>query len=377
MMNENQVSSSVALHTLDKAHLQALLDALSTQQYRIFGPTVRENAVTYQEITNLEQLPTGWRDEQSGGRYRLVKSDRPALFDYVVGPHGWKKIFYPSLHKIWSARKSGHSFEIQSPGEADNPRIALLGVRPCELKALAIHDQILSHGTYDDPYYRRLRANAFIIAVNCARPGGNCFCASMDTGPEAKSGFDLALTEVFADGHHSFVIEVGSEKGKALLDTVPAQPATDADQTAARHVIDQAVSSMGKHLKTAGLKDRLNTRFDSKHWEKVAERCLSCGNCTMVCPTCFCVNVIDSTDLAGQQADRERCWDSCFSVGFSYIHGGAVRASEQSRYRQWLMHKLAYWQDQFGVPGCVGCGRCITWCPVGIDITEEAAVLAK
>jgi sulfhydrogenase subunit beta (sulfur reductase) len=134
---------------------------------------------------------------------------------------------------------------------------------------------------------------------------------------------------------------------------------------------------MGRTLDTEGLKDVLSRNFDSLHWEEIAKRCLSCGNCTMVCPTCFCASVEDSSDLTGQKAERVRKWDSCFSRDFSYIHGGQIRSSVMSRYRQWMTHKLGYWQDQFGSSGCVGCGRCITWCPVGIDITEEARALRK
>jgi sulfhydrogenase subunit beta (sulfur reductase) len=107
----------------------------------------------------------------------------------------------------------------------------------------------------------------------------------------------------------------------------------------------------------------------------VASRCLGCANCTLACPTCFCASVSDTTDLEGETAARVRRWDSCFTLDHSYIHGGSVRASLRARYRQWLTHKLASWIDQFGVSGCVGCGRCITWCPVGIDITEEVAAI--
>ena len=376
-MNKNQDPALAALHIIDRAQFQALLDTLSSRQYRIFGPSVRESAVTCQEISTVEELPVGWGDEQSGGHYRLVKSDRPALFDYVVGPHSWKKILYPSLLKIWSARKSGRSFGIQASPETSIPKLALLGVRPCELKALAIHDQILMQGDFQDPNYRRLRAEAFVVAVNCARPSGTCFCTSMGTGPKAKEGFDLALTEIFIDGRHSFTIEAGSEQGRDVLDSLPVRPASEAERSAARQVVERAIGSMRPRLETTGLKERLYARFDSPQWEAVAERCLTCGNCTMVCPTCFCANVIDSTDLTGQQADRDRYWESCFTVDFSYIHGGAIRTTDRARYRQWLMHKLAYWQDQFGVIGCVGCGRCITWCPVGIDIAQEATTVVE
>jgi Fe-S-cluster-containing hydrogenase component 2 len=115
---------------------------------------------------------------------------------------------------------------------------------------------------------------------------------------------------------------------------------------------------------------------ESAHWQDVADRCLTCGNCTMVCPTCFCTTTEDTTDLTGQRTERSQRWASCFELDFSYLHGGSVRVSGESRYRQWITHKLSSWHDQFGNSGCVGCGRCIAWCPTGIDITAEVAALA-
>ncbi len=114
--------------------------------------------------------------------------------------------------------------------------------------------------------------------------------------------------------------------------------------------------------------------LDHPIWDDIAARCLACTNCTLVCPTCFCSTVEDATDLLGT-ATRTRRWDSCFSSDFSNLHGHPVRSSTRSKYRQWMTHKLSYWYDQFGMSGCVGCGRCITWCPVAIDITAEMAQL--
>lgn len=363
--------------SIDKDQLQAILDRLAEQKYTIFGPTIRENAVTYNQMSSVDQLPVGWTDEQDGGRYRLKKSAQPSLFEYVVGPHSWKKVLYPALVKLWSAKKTERGFEIDAPSNTGAPKIALLGVRPCELKALAIHDQILAGGDYVDPYYQSIRRDAFIIAVNCVRPGGTCFCASIGTGPQASEGFDLALTEIFLDSGQRLLVEVGSARGQHVLEALGLQPATEAELATARQALERAADSMGRRLDTDQLKERLYAGFDDPYWDEIAERCLTCGNCTMVCPTCFCMNIQDSTNLTGTTAERERCWDSCFASNFSYIHGGSIRISGYARYRQWLMHKLAYWQDQFGVLGCVGCGRCITWCPVGIDITKEASVLTK
>ncbi len=138
---------------------------------------------------------------------------------------------------------------------------------------------------------------------------------------------------------------------------------------------ESTAAQMGRTLDVTDIRDLLYRNSEHPRWDEVADRCLTCGNCTMVCPTCFCASVDDVTDLAGEEASRERRWESCFTLEHSYVHGGSVRRSGKARYRQWMTHKLASWIDQFGTSGCVGCGRCITWCPVAIDITEEAAAI--
>ncbi|HWH71517.1 MAG TPA: 4Fe-4S dicluster domain-containing protein, partial [Candidatus Sulfotelmatobacter sp.] len=243
--------------------------------------------------------------------------------------------------------------------------------------AIAILDKVFLGGPYVDPTYQARRQEAFIIAVNCGKAGGTCFCVSMQTGPKATFGFDLALTEVLQGVRHYFVVEVGTERGAEVLRQVPHQPASAQDQAAADQVIAQTASHMGRTLDTTDIKGLLYRNYEHPRWDQVVRRCLTCANCTMVCPTCFCMTVEDVTDLTGDYAERWRKWDSCFTMDFSYLHGGSVRATPRSRYRQWMTHKLATWIDQFGTSGCVGCGRCITWCPVAIDITEEARAIRQ
>jgi ferredoxin len=230
-------------------------------------------------------------------------------------------------------------------------------------------------GQYLDNSYKIRRDHAFIVAVNCGQAGGTCFCVSMDAGPKVDAGFDLALTELIEEGSHMFVLEVGSAAGADMVKDLPGRPASEEEIKAAEEVVARTKGQMERSLDTSGLKELLQANPNHPRWEEVAQRCLTCGNCTNVCPTCFCTTVDDTTDLAGATAERVRRWDSCFTLDFSYIHGGSVRNSARSRYRQWMTHKLAHWIDQFGSSGCVGCGRCITWCPVGIDITEEAAAI--
>jgi ferredoxin len=233
----------------------------------------------------------------------------------------------------------------------------------------------LLDGPFADPNYRARRQGTFIVAVNCGVAGNTCFCASMDTGPKAEAGFDLALTEIVAAGERAFLVETGSEEGRALLNRLPQREATADEIADAEAIVARTTASMGREMRSDDVHDLLLRNLDHPRWDDVAERCLTCGNCTMVCPTCFCTSVEESSDLAGLESARERRWDSCFTMDFSYIHGGSVRASTRSRYRQWMTHKLATWFDQFGTSGCVGCGRCITWCPVGIDITEEVRAI--
>ena len=196
----------------------------------------------------------------------------------------------------------------------------------------------------------------------------------MGTGPELSEGYDLVLTELLAGGHR-FLIEPGSTKGADVLRSLPVEPAATQDLGQAEAVLGEVREHMGRDMDTDGLKDVLYANAEHPRWDEVASRCLACANCTMVCPTCFCFNTEDRPSLDGARADRWRTWDSCFSLGYSYIHGGPIRTSTRARYRQWATHKLATWIDQFGTSGCVGCGRCITWCPVGIDITEEVRAI--
>jgi ferredoxin len=197
----------------------------------------------------------------------------------------------------------------------------------------------------------------------------------MNSGPKVETGYDVALTEIVDDGEHRFVTEAGSAAGEEILAELPRQRATGEDLAAAEAIVERTAASMGRHMRSDDLHELLLSNLEHPRWDDVADRCLTCGNCTMVCPTCFCTSVEDSSDLAGVDVSRSRRWDSCFTMDFSHLPGGSVRASSRSRYRQWMTHKLATWIDQFGSSGCVGCGRCLTWCPVGIDITEEVRAI--
>lgn len=358
---------------LQREHLPLLFEALQQQGYELVGPTIQENVIVYDTLASVNDLPIGWTDEQEGGTYRLKRRKDHALFGYAVGPHSWKKYLFPPQVRLWKAERQGQDITMTAE-TPDSTKRAFIGVRSCELSAIAIQDNVFLHGEAIDSHYHTRRENMFVIAVNCAQAGGTCFCASMQTGPKATAGFDLAFTEIL-EPHHHFVVEVGSDRGAAVLENIPVTIATPQDQEQAERIVAETAQHMGRTLETQDIKELLYTNLEHPRWDDVASRCLTCANCTMVCPTCFCSTVEDTTDITGDHAERCRQWDSCFTMDFSYLHGGSVRVSTKSRYRQWMTHKLASWMDQFGTSGCVGCGRCITWCPVGIDITEEVKAI--
>lgn len=368
-----------------KWQLPALLDLLRANGYRVVGPRVSSGAIVYEELQPGSELPQGWVDRQDGGTYRIQQDERAGYFDYAVGPHSLKPFVFPPRETLVQLEKCEQTWKVEYPVVEREP-LAVLGVRSCDLHALAIQDRVFLEGPYQDAHYRARRERLFLIVVQCRRAVATCFCHSMGTGPRAESGFDWALTEL----DDRFVLEIGSEQGESLASQwADVSDASEEEcQRAERQSADLAATMhqrtgltvdsgepRDRSLNTEGIRDLLLSNLDHARWDHVADRCLSCTNCTMVCPTCFCSSVQEVTDLTGDQVTRERHWDSCFTAEHSRMSTGVVRATTKARYRQWLTHKLASWIDQYGQSGCVGCGRCITWCPVGIDLTEEVAAI--
>ncbi len=366
-----------AKYVLQASQFQFLFDALTARGYQVIGPKLQDGAIVYDALSSVQDLPAGWTDQQEAGTYRLENRSDSAFFGYTVGPYSWKKFLHLPARKLKRGKSAEGEFHFVSENE-EIPKLAFVGVRACELHAMTIQDKIFMGGTYRDSSYAERRENIFVIAVNCGKAGGTCFCVSMKTGPKASGGYDWVLTEVIEKDRHYFVVESGTGAGKEILageeilKELDCPLAAEAEIALSERIVEETACQMGRRLKTEGIKDLLYKNLEHPHWDEVANRCLTCGNCTMVCPTCFCASIAEITDLTGEKVERVQKWDSCFTEDFSYIHGGSIRKTAKSRYRQWMTHKLAYWIDQFGTSGCVGCGRCITWCPAGIDITEEA-----
>ncbi|MFH8371729.1 4Fe-4S dicluster domain-containing protein [Streptomyces sp. NPDC018031] len=360
---------------LDRGGLDALIQTLTARGRTVIGPTVRDGAIVLQELDSAAQLPYGWGVELEAGHYRLRERDDGAAFAHSAGPQSWKSYLHPQRVRQWSADRTPDGDMTFAEDAAPQPSYAFLGVRPCDLRAIAIQDRVLTGGPHTDTGYRARRTGAFLIAVECTEPGATCFCVSMGSGPAADGGYDLAMTEVVDDAGHRFLTRAGSAEGADILAGLPHSAADPGTVSAARDAVAGAADRMGRSMPPVSLRELMGDSLEAERWNDVAQRCLTCGNCTMACPTCFCTTTEDVTDLTGDHAERWRRWDSCFDLAFSGMHGTPVRSTGRSRYRQWMTHKLGTWYDQFGSSGCVGCGRCIVWCPVGIDITEEAAAL--
>ena len=380
MLRQDDQSARGAWSVIGIAGFDALLSILRDRGYRLIGPRVEAGAIVLGSIRSSGDLPTGVGAIQAPGTYRLDADGRAESFTLGAPAGSWKRILYPPEERLWRARREGQDFVIEDESaEDDAGPLALVGVHPCDLAAIGILDRVLANQEHTaDSRYRARRERTLVIAINCISPAETCFCASMGTGPHADSGFDLVLQplvpETGAD-RRQLLVAAGTETGAELLTHINRRSASEDERADAEAASTKAAAAMTRTM-PADIANVLQRSLDHPLWSEIAERCLGCANCTMVCPTCFCATVEDTTDLAGDHAERHRRWDSCFTSEHSYIHGGAIRASTAARYRQWMVHKLSFWHGQFGTSGCVGCGRCIAWCPVGIDITQEAARFA-
>lgn len=356
---------------LARRDFQSLIDALVDEGYRCLGPQLRDGAIVMDELSDAGQLPIGVHDYQAPGAYRLEQSDSPRYFAWANGPQALKPLLFAPRELLWRVERDGDGRLGFVPAERRAPKTAVFGVRSCDLAGMRVQDRVLLEDAYRDENYAARRAALFTVAVNCSHPAGTCFCAATGDGPTAREGYDLLLSEL----DEGFLINAGSAAGEAVMARLPLDRADDGQHYAvarqALHAAQVQTRSLPQHP-VRGLLDNL----EHPRWQAVAERCLSCGNCTMVCPTCFCHKETEQPQLDGAASEHLREWDSCFTADHSYIHGQVVREQTAQRYRQWLTHKLATWVQQFGHSGCVGCGRCIAWCPVGIDMTEEAHAIA-
>ena len=356
---------------LPRASFPSLLSLLQRRGFQCIGPKEQDHTIVYAPVSGIEDFPSGVEVYQRPGTYTLSHSDTPRWFAWSNGPQALKPLLFSPREPLWTAaRTTDGAVTFVETAPAPRP-LAVIGVRPCDLAALALHNEHFLEGECVDRQYGNRYRDLLLVAVNCTHPADTCFCASTGDGPSALHGFDLLCDELDA----GFVIRAGNERGESILEELKIGPADKEQLDAADEQTEFATTAQQRHILSRNLQHSLFCNLDHPQWEQIADLCLACGNCTAVCPTCFCYRETDEPQLDGTSSVHLREWDSCFSPGHSYIFGKTIRLETRLRYRQWLTHKLGSWHEQYGRSGCVGCGRCITWCPVGIDITEQVAII--
>ncbi len=378
-VQSSESQRSMAQVVFDVTGLGQLFQQVRAKGYEVLGPTVSDGVIGLGHLEGIDDLPIGWTDQQSPGRYRLTPRNDDARFGFAVGPTGPKRELHPARAQVWTMRRTATGDLEVTEAEPEPVRRAFFGIRPCEVAAIHRQDHVLDRETNADPTYHAGREVSLLIAVNCGDPAETCFCSSMQTGPfmGADADADITLTELLSPEGVRYMAVAGSNLGAEILETLPSVIAGPSDEADVAELRRRSEATVVRKLDTDRLRERLYANLESERWAEIGDRCLSCGNCTLVCPTCFCTSPEDVTDLQNDVSERVRVWDNCFSSSFSQLGSSPVRVSTASRYRQWATHKLASWFDQFGESGCVGCGRCITWCPVGIDLTAEVALFTS
>jgi len=334
--------------TLRKERLQGFLERL-LEEREVFAPRRKGDAVVLERIDSAGDVLLDDENTQASPKFALFPQ-RETLFEYRAGTKGEVVLEVPR-------------------GEAKNQ--VLFGVRPCDARGLLLLDRVFS-ADCSDPYYGDKRARTVIIGMGCVHPNPACFCRSVGGGPCSAEGSDL----FFLDLGDRFLVEAASDKGSALLEDQDLEEADETSLALSRGIREAAEASMGRLDVRENLGERLNRIFEDPAWKDLAETCLGCGICTYLCPTCHCFDLCD--EGTGQGGQRIRVWDSCqFPLFTRQASGFNPRPTVKERFRQRIMHKFSYLPETHGMPGCVGCGRCITECPVNLDIREVITTLSE
>jgi len=335
---------------MEKSAMDSLISLLRKKGYEVYGPVHKGPESVFAKVTNASDL----------------------ALDYVVTILSPKKYLYAPSEKLFSFNADNFGIKESSNGAGKQ---ALLAVHPCDLNGIQILDKVRTSGAaFEDPKYKERRNNTLIVGLNCSKAGNECFCTSFGTGPDAKEGYDLLLTDL----GDRYLVEGGTEAGKAIIADLKLKKATAADTQEKEKRTKIVRQSIKRSINTDGLPKLLDKNFNHEIWMKLKDDCFSCGACTTVCPTCYCFNVVDNVDFSLKNGERVRNWDFCQLVEFGQVAlGGNFRKDRDARVKQWIYHKLNYFPQQYGSFQCVGCGRCIKACTKGIDITNIVQTLQK
>lgn len=354
---------------IEKNQLNEIFEILK-REYKIVAPVLKDNVIQLSYVENIEELPFGYEEIEEKNFYRVEKSDENYLFTYVRPSIPYKRYLNPPEFTFLKVYKENGKLRFEEYKRIE--KLAFFDIRSCDLKGISILDDVfLYKNDFPDSFYKEIRENLFIVAVSCIKPSNVCFCASIGISPKPKENFDILITEL----EDKLLIETKTEKGKDVVKKLKYKMATEEEIKKAEEIEKICIDKMKRKMDINGFSEILYKNIESSIWEEIGKRCLACTSCTQLCPTCFCFDIIERNDIEKGISERVRIYDSCFNPSFATVHKFNIRESIASRYRQWYMHKFAYWKDQFNQIGCVGCGRCITWCPAYIDVTEEEKII--
>jgi len=330
---------------LTKENLPAFIEELKGE-YEVIGPKRSGDMFVFDHIDESEELE----------------------LDYPTTRLPPKKIFLPQREPLYEYEKKEGDVVIRDLRERWDKKRVLLGVHPCDIAGLLCLDKVFGL-EYDDPYYWERRNSTVIIGITCKEPCEHGFCDVMETGPDAARGYDLLMTDIGG----KYYLRPGSELGEKLLKADYFGEATEDDTRRRDAAIEGVRRKMKTDLDISGIEGRMKERVDDELWSEYTERCVLCGACNFVCPTCHCFTIRDETNFTGTKGRRVRVWDACHFKNFALIAGGLnFRGKKDSRIKHRIYDKLYYSKEKYGEFFCVGCGRCATFCPAEIDIKEVA-----
>ncbi|MGD0276344.1 MAG: 4Fe-4S dicluster domain-containing protein [Syntrophales bacterium] len=301
----------------------------------------------------------------------LEKGEEP-LVRYANSKNAPKNFFFPhtELMMKYTRTPKGMTFKEKGP---EAPEAVLFGVRPCDARSLVLLDRLFDQEKYRDNYYIERRARITVISMACVHPPyATCFCTSVDGAPVSSDGADILITDV----EDNYLVEFLSEKGQKYLSYFGNAAADEAAVARKEEIARQAASEIKSHIPAKEIKPILDVNFEHPFWNTIHQKCLACGTCTFLCPTCHCFDISD--EVKGADGIRIRNWDSCMFPLFTLeTSGHNPRTTQKERWRQRAMHKFKYYVDNFNAIACVGCGRCVMYCPVNIDIRKIVTDISK
>lgn len=333
-------------YILQKEKLTDFLESL--KEYEVWAPVQKDATTLFEVIRDFQNISLDLNHQA------------------VIS----KSAVFPQTETLFTF---DHHAAVKETSPKEGMDTVVFGIRPCDARSFQLLDPIFE-GDYPDPYYLKRRNKTALIGMACNEPFPNCFCTSINGNPFSKEGLDLLFTAL----NGSYHIDVITDKGRIMIDKASSHLTTAKaeDTTEKEQLAKAAEGKIKRHINLDGIKDKLAAIFDHAIWNRFASKCIGCGICTYSCPTCYCFDMQDET--SERKGRRVRIWDSCMFPEYTlHASGHNPRPTRTQRLRNRMYHKFKFNIDNYGFPSCVGCGRCITLCPVNVDLIENLSAIKE